>query len=150
MRAREDPSRLVKTSPRMSYSKTLTSRAAAWCRLAGFLNGRTGFTRSNPTLLAGIWEEWRHPAGIDIRSLAVVTCQSNEMISAVHNRMPVVLRPEDYERWLSPDPDPRGMMRPFDAKAMTMWPIARRVSTARRIGPEALRRVDLSTRRAPQ
>ncbi|WP_081279356.1 SOS response-associated peptidase [Rhizobium phaseoli] len=128
--------------------------------VSGFFEWQDGIYKKQPYAvavkdrstfaLAGIWEEWRHPAGIDIRSFAVGTCQSNEMISAVHNRMPVVLRPEDYERWLYPDPDPRGMMRSFDAKAMTMWPIARRVSTARRIGPEALRRVDLSTRRAPQ
>ncbi|KKZ89365.1 SOS response-associated peptidase [Rhizobium phaseoli] len=128
--------------------------------VSGFFEWQDGIYKKQPYAvamkdrlmfaLAGIWEEWRHPAGIDIRSFAVVTCRSNEMISAVHNRMPVVLRPEDYERWLSPDPDPRGMMKPFDAKSMTMWPIARRVSTARKIGPEALRRVDLNTRRASQ
>ncbi|RWX04834.1 SOS response-associated peptidase, partial [Rhizobium hidalgonense] len=55
--------------------------------------------------LAGIWEAWHHPVGVDLRSFAVVSCPPNEMIAPIQNRMPVILRPEDYERWLSPDPD---------------------------------------------
>ncbi|ANL89010.1 SOS response-associated peptidase [Rhizobium phaseoli] len=94
--------------------------------------------------LAGIWEIWRHPAGIDIRSFAVVTCPANEMMATIHDRMPVVLRPEDYRRWLSADPDPGDLMKPFDDDAMTMWPIARRVLTVRKVGPEVINPVDLS------
>ncbi|WP_049732475.1 SOS response-associated peptidase, partial [Rhizobium ecuadorense] len=100
--------------------------------------------------LAGIWEVWRHPAGIDIRTFAVVTCPSNEMISAIHNRMPVVLRREEYERWLSPDRDPRDLMKPFDAATLTMWPIARRVTTVRNAGPDILGRVDLKAAQVAQ
>ncbi|PDS29332.1 SOS response-associated peptidase [Rhizobium phaseoli] len=94
--------------------------------------------------LAGIWEVWRHPVGIDIRTFAVATCAPNDTIATIHNRMPVVLRPEDYERWLSADPDPHDLMKPLDAKAMTMWPVARRVGNARRAGPEILSRVDIN------
>ncbi|ANM11340.1 MULTISPECIES: SOS response-associated peptidase [unclassified Rhizobium] len=100
--------------------------------------------------LAGIWEVWRHPVGIDIRSFAVVTCPANEMMATIHDRMPVVLRPEDYQRWLSADPDPRGLMRPFDDDAMTMWPITRRILTVRNVGPEVISPVDLSADQVPQ
>ncbi|KKZ87166.1 SOS response-associated peptidase [Rhizobium phaseoli] len=100
--------------------------------------------------LAGIWEVWRHPVGIDIRTFAIATCAPNGMISTIHNRMPVVLRPEDYERWLSADPDPRDLLQPFDAEAMTMWPIARRISNVRNGGPEVLSRVDVDGEQAPQ
>ncbi|PDS99883.1 DUF159 family protein [Rhizobium sp. S9] len=93
--------------------------------------------------LADIWEIWRHPVGIDIRTFAVATCAPNEKIATIHNRMPVVLRPEDYERWMSADPGPLGLMKPFDAEAMTMWPIARRIGNARNVGPEVLSRVDV-------
>ncbi|WP_049730652.1 SOS response-associated peptidase [Rhizobium ecuadorense] len=95
--------------------------------------------------LAGIWEIWRHPIGIDIRTFAVATCPPNDMIARIHNRMPVVLRRANYERWLSTDPDPRDLIRPFDSDAMTMWPIARRVSNFKNVGPEILNRVDLDT-----
>ncbi|MBY4608011.1 SOS response-associated peptidase [Rhizobium sp. 9T] len=100
--------------------------------------------------LAGIWEVWRHPAGIDIRSFAVVTCPANEMMAPIHNRMPVVLRAEDYGRWLSSDPNPRGLMKPFDDDAMMMWPITRRVLTVRNVGPEVINPVDLSARQVSQ
>ena len=42
--------------------------------------------------------------------------------------MPVILSPSDYERWLSDDPNPRDVMRPFPADAMRMWPISTRVN----------------------
>ncbi|WP_064681742.1 SOS response-associated peptidase [Rhizobium bangladeshense] len=100
--------------------------------------------------LAGIWEVWRHPVGIDIRTFAIATCEPNELIATIHNRMPVVLRPEHYERWLSAAPDPRDLMKPFDPVAMTMWPIARRISTRRNGGPEVLSRVDFSGKQARQ
>ncbi|PDT23898.1 SOS response-associated peptidase [Rhizobium hidalgonense] len=100
--------------------------------------------------LAGIWEVWHHPAGIDIRSFAVVTCPSNETISAIRNRMPVVLRPEDYKRWLLSDRDPRDLMKPFDSAALTMWPIARRAITVRNARPDILSRVDLNAKQVAQ
>ncbi|EJC84183.1 hypothetical protein Rleg4DRAFT_5982 [Rhizobium leguminosarum bv. trifolii WSM2297] len=92
--------------------------------------------------LAGIWEAWHHPIGIDIRSFAVVTCPPNEMMATIQNRMPVIIRREDYEHWLSPDPDPRDLMKPFNAEAMMMWPIARRVKTVRNPGAGVIDQID--------
>ncbi|MBB2671401.1 UNVERIFIED_ORG: putative SOS response-associated peptidase YedK [Rhizobium esperanzae] len=124
--------------------------------VSGFFEWADGSDKKQPYAIAmrdrsmfafgGIWEVWHHPAGIEIRTFAVVTCPSNEMISAVHNRMPVVLRPENYERWLSPDRDPRDLMKPFDAAKLMMWPIARRVTTVRSAGPDILSRVDLNAK----
>jgi putative SOS response-associated peptidase YedK len=42
--------------------------------------------------------------------------------------MPVILAPSDYVRWLSEEPDPRGLMRQFPADLMRMWPISTRVN----------------------
>ncbi|WP_064691530.1 SOS response-associated peptidase [Rhizobium aegyptiacum] len=97
-----------------------------------------------PFALAGICEVWRHPAGIDVPTFAVVTCAPNETIADVNDRMPVIVDRKDYERWLSPEPDPCDLMKPFDAEAMARWPITRRVSTFRNAGPEIINRVDLS------
>jgi len=44
--------------------------------------------------LAGLWENWRSPAGEWVRSFAIVTTASNELCAELHNRMPVVLGPE--------------------------------------------------------
>ncbi|MBX4884097.1 SOS response-associated peptidase [Rhizobium bangladeshense] len=98
---------------------------------------------NEPFGLAGICEVWRHPSGLDVPTFAIVTCAPNEMIADINDRMPVVLNPKDYERWLSPEPNPSDLMKPFDADAMTMWPITRRVTTLRNAGPDIINRVNL-------
>ena len=51
-----------------------------------------------------------------------------EVVGEIHNRMPLILAPNDYARWLSDEPDPRDLMRPFSAGPMRMWPISTRVN----------------------
>src|SRR5262249_15309906 len=48
--------------------------------------------------LAGLWENWRSPAGEWVRSFAIVTTTPNELCAEIHNRMPVVLKPEVWPR----------------------------------------------------
>ena len=50
--------------------------------------------------LAGLWENWRSPAGEWIRSFAIITTTPNELCAELHNRMPVVLKPESWRVWL--------------------------------------------------
>ncbi|MBP2443786.1 putative SOS response-associated peptidase YedK [Rhizobium leguminosarum] len=86
----------------------------------------------SPFALAGIADTWRDPAtGADMRNFAVVTCPPNEMMASIHDRMPVILHREDYERWLSPEPDPDELMKSFPADQMKMWPIGRAVGGAK-------------------
>jgi putative SOS response-associated peptidase YedK len=46
--------------------------------------------------LAGLWETWRSPAGERVRSFAIITTMPNELCAELHNRMPVVLKPEGW------------------------------------------------------
>ena len=67
-----------------------------------------------PFGIAGIWENWKEPAwGEWIRTFAITTTNSNELVADIHDRMPVILAPGDYARWLGDEPDPRELMRPF-------------------------------------
>lgn len=92
-----------------------------------------------PFTLAGIWETWRNPVtGEDIRSFCVITCPANEMVAIIHDRMPVILHRQNYERWLSPEPDPSDLMKPFPAELMTMWPIDRKVGSPKNDTPDIL------------
>jgi putative SOS response-associated peptidase YedK len=62
--------------------------------------------------LAGLWENWRSPAGEWNRSFAVITTKPNELCAELHNRMPVVLGPETWPVWLGEEPaDPRSSKR---------------------------------------
>lgn len=83
---------------------------------------------------AGLWEMWRKPDGEDVASCTIVTCAANELISALHDRMPVILPPEAIEAWLDPKSEPAGLqalLRPYAAKAMTYYPVSTRVNNVR-------------------
>jgi putative SOS response-associated peptidase YedK len=68
-----------------------------------------------PFGLAGIWEGRKHPTtGTIHRTFAVITCPANELIVTLHDRMPVILPPDAYDRWLmNIEPDPRDLLVPF-------------------------------------
>jgi putative SOS response-associated peptidase YedK len=83
-----------------------------------------------PFALAGIWETWRNPeTDEEIRTFSVITCPRNAMRAGIHDRMPVILHPEDYECWLSIETDSFDLMKPFPAERMTMWKIDRKVGS---------------------
>ncbi|MBY2946984.1 SOS response-associated peptidase [Rhizobium leguminosarum] len=96
-----------------------------------------------PFALAGISEIWSHPSGIDILNFAVLTCAPNEMMATIHDRMPVILHRNDYARWLSTEPDPADLMKPFPAALMSQWPVARRLKNDKRGGPETIAAIEV-------
>jgi putative SOS response-associated peptidase YedK len=66
----------------------------------------------------------------------------------VHNRMPVILEPKDYDRWLDTDPGERPpveLMRPFPAERMRSWPVSDRVGNVRNNDAELLEPAQAST-----
>ena len=58
-----------------------------------------------PFAFAGLWERWPQPGGGVLRSCTIITCPANELVAPVHDRMPVILAPEDFERWLDSGQD---------------------------------------------
>ena len=50
---------------------------------------------------AGLWETWNAPDGQVVETYAIVTTEANSAIEQIHHRMPVILDPTDYEKWLS-------------------------------------------------
>jgi hypothetical protein len=70
-----------------------------------------------PFRIGGLWENWKDPtSGEWIPTFTVITTDANELVAEIHDRMPLVLAPEDYNRWLSDEPDPRDLLRPFPAE----------------------------------
>jgi putative SOS response-associated peptidase YedK len=63
-----------------------------------------GLAEGSLMALAGLWENWHSPAGEWIRSFAVITTEPNELCAKLHNRMPVVLKPESWPAWLGEEP----------------------------------------------
>jgi SOS response associated peptidase (SRAP) len=60
--------------------------------------------------------------------VAVITTAANELVAGIHDRMPVILAPGDYGRWLGDEPNLCELLRPFPAAPMRMWPISTRVN----------------------
>jgi putative SOS response-associated peptidase YedK len=89
---------------------------------------------------------WKEPAsGEWIRTFAIITTDANELVANIHDRMPVILAPNDYARWLGEKPDPRDLMRPFPAELMRMWPISTRVNKPENDDPSIVEPIPLST-----
>jgi putative SOS response-associated peptidase YedK len=85
--------------------------------------------------LAGLWENWRSPAGEWVRSFAIITTTPDELCAELHNRMPVVLKPETWPVWLGEEPanipSLKALLGPLPSDEMTCWPVSARVGNVR-------------------
>jgi putative SOS response-associated peptidase YedK len=96
----------------------------------------------SPFGLAGLWENWCDPnTGEWERTFAVITVPSNELVGQIHNRMPAILKPETYDRWLGLERDPHDLLISYPSEPMTMWPISTRVNKPENDDPSILERV---------
>lgn len=98
-----------------------------------------------PLALAGLWTGWREPdTGAVRRTFSIVTTTPNEAIATLHDRMPVVLERETWDRWLDPrraDPSElMGLLAPSEAD-LEIYPVGRDVNDVRRDGPELIARI---------
>jgi putative SOS response-associated peptidase YedK len=77
---------------------------------------------------AGLWERWKDEAtGEALETYTVITTDPNELMQSLHNRMPVILHRQDYERWLAPADASRlpvDLLRPFPAEEMKAWRVS--------------------------
>jgi putative SOS response-associated peptidase YedK len=99
----------------------------------------------SPFGIGGLWENWRDPtSGEWVRTFAIITTDANELVAEIHDRMPLILAPADYSRWLSDEPDPGDLMRSFPAEPMRMWPISTRVNKPENDDPSIVEPIELS------
>jgi len=95
----------------------------------------------SPFGLAGLWENWRNPkTGEWERTFAILTVPSNELVGQIHDRMPAILEPGSYERWLRVEPDPHDLLITYPSEPMKLWPISVRVNTPDNDDPSLLDR----------
>ena len=99
-----------------------------------------------PFGIAAVWENWKQPgSGESIRTFAVITTDANELVAQIHDRMPAILPPANYTRWLSDELDPRELMQLYPAELMRMWPIFTRVNKPENDDPSIFEPIDLAT-----
>lgn len=89
---------------------------------------------------AGLWDTWNSPDGSTIKSCTLITTEPNELMAMIHDRMPVILHPRDYTKWLDPSPQtPEQLLpiiKPFPADMMDAYPVSTLVNKASNDVPE--------------
>ena len=73
-------------------------------------------------------------------TFAIITVPSNELVRQIHQRMPAILEPRSYGRWLSLETDPHDLLITYPSEPMTMWPISTRVNKPENDDPTLLER----------
>ena len=105
--------------------------------------------------MGGLWEKWIRPPrtgelNLDdnepsafqvVETFTIITTEPNTMVTAVHNRMPVILSAEHYQWWLEPRFEPqflKTLLRPYPAEDMACCRVSKLVNSAKIDGPECL------------
>ena len=94
---------------------------------------------------AGLLAAWTPPAGETIVSTCIITTGPNEVMAPIHDRMPVILPPEQFDAWLDPDNHDtaalKAMLGPCRAELMAAYPVSPAINSGRVEGPECIERL---------
>jgi putative SOS response-associated peptidase YedK len=91
-----------------------------------------------PFMFAGLWEIWRGTEGNEIHSCTIITCDANELVSSVHNRMPVMLNGEKSWRWLESTQanELLSLLKPYPTELMEALPVSPMVNNPKQDSQE--------------
>ena len=86
-----------------------------------------------PFAFAGLWDSWESPEGSSVKTCTIITTQPNELMESLHNRMPVILYPRDYKKWLDASPQTPdsllSLLKPYPTEDMSAYPVSTLVNT---------------------
>ncbi len=91
---------------------------------------------------AGLWESWERPEHASVESCTILTTGPNDLLRPIHDRMPVILSPRDYDLWLSPavqDPEALApLLHPYPPEEMTAFPVRTTVNNPKTDTPDLI------------
>jgi putative SOS response-associated peptidase YedK len=97
---------------------------------------------AQPFAFAGLWEHWKGPDDTVVESCTLLTTQPNALLKPIHNRMPVILHPRDYDLWLDPEVQEAGSLRqlfhPYPPDDMDAYPVSRWVNSPANDDPRCI------------
>lgn len=94
-----------------------------------------------PFAFAGLWERWQGDDNV-VETCTILTTQANELLQPVHDRMPVMLAPEQYDQWLdatTPAASLHQLLHPYPASAMQSYPVSTTVNSPMHDTPECVK-----------
>ena len=109
-------------------------KAVAGAKQPFYISLRSG----KPMAFAGLWESKNVPEGV-LETACIITTSANEIMAPIHDRMPVIVSPENWQDWLSaPVGEIGGLVVPFSADKMQAWPVSKRVSRSSEEGVDLI------------
>jgi putative SOS response-associated peptidase YedK len=96
---------------------------------------------------AGLWEQWKSPEGETVESATIITTNSNSVVARLHDRMPLIVKPEQRGTWLDLASDPiRNLtfLQPYDPFKIVVYPVSKMVNDAKYDSAGCVKRVDLA------
>ena len=93
-----------------------------------------------PFVFGGLWDRWN-----DLETFTIITVGPNELMSSIHDRMPLILPEEAVERWLdpkTPEEQVSGLLQPYAAAEMDCFPVSPIVNTPKVDSPDCVKRVE--------
>nr|WP_263327479.1 SOS response-associated peptidase [Neobacillus sp. Marseille-Q6967] len=95
--------------------------------------------------MAGLWENWKSPEGTSVFSCSVITTTANDLVKDIHDRMPVILRPEDEQYWLNPyinEPNQLNrFLKPLDENLMEAYEVSPLVNSPKNNSIELIQKI---------
>lgn len=117
----------------------------------GFYKWKTTKKKSTPfyvrllsnrvAALAGVYSVWESASGRDVYSFTLLTTEANALVQPVDERMPVILRPDDYNTWLDEDTDTdklNSLLKPLSLTEMAVNRVSEKVTDINSQGPELI------------
>ncbi|NMD71033.1 SOS response-associated peptidase [Bacillus sp. DNRA2] len=95
--------------------------------------------------MAGLWEQWKTPDGKSIFTCTVITTTPNTLMERIHDRMPVILKPEDEKIWLDPTNNDLGqltqLLQPLDPDLMEAYEVSSLVNSPKNNSIELIQKI---------
>lgn len=103
-----------------------------------------------PLAFAGLWETWAGGEGGELQTCTILTTDANALVSSLHDRMPVIVAPEDYSLWLGSGGDDspaylsqlQHLLRPYPADLMSEYAVSKVVNNVRNEGEQCIARIE--------
>jgi putative SOS response-associated peptidase YedK len=100
-------------------------------------------TKNNkPFAFAGLWDIWQAPDGSQVKSCTIITTNPNTVVAPIHDRMPVILPPEAYSKWIDPSPQSgnnlQNLLIPFPSVEMLVTQVSSYVNKPSNEGPDCI------------
>ena len=97
---------------------------------------------TEPFAFAGLWDRWHSPDGDVLETCTIITTEANQLAATVHDRMPVILSPDSYDRWLDPkhqtSANLESLLRPYPTTEMTAYLVSPSVNSPTHDQPDCV------------